>query len=138
MIRKTAKELGITQEELDDLVWVRDALDPTKTDVELPVWLDFDMRNWCWRGESGGLASCGTAACLGGTMHLRRAAKLLDKNMGDVTYADTHENDYDPSCALETLFFVWDHNRPRSVELAVRAVDNFLTGSDNPWGVGDR
>lgn len=133
MSRKTAEELGITQEEFDDLVWVRDALDPSKVEVELPRWLEFDMRNWAWRGEDDGLASCGTQACLGGTMHLRRAARLVDKSMGDVTYADTRENDYDPSRALEKLFFVWDHNQPRSVELAIRAVDNFLAGSKDPW-----
>lgn len=133
MQRKTAEELEITQEEFDDLVWVRDALDPTVVEVELPPWLEFDMRNWAWRGENDGLASCGTQACLGGTMHLRRAARAADKDLGDVTYYDTWEHDYDHSAALSCLFFKWDSNQPKSVELAVRAVDNFLAGSDRPW-----
>lgn len=132
MSRKTAGELGITQEEFDDLVWVRDALDPSKVEVELPRWLEFDMRNWLVVPE-GDMTSCGTIACLGGTMNVLRLSRRLGVGLDDVTEASIHEADSEHSVALSRLFYNWDHKQPRSTELAVRAVDNFLAGSKRPW-----
>lgn len=133
MSRKTAEELGITQEEFDDLVWVRDALDPSKVEVELPRWLEFDMRNWLVVPE-GDTTSCGTIACLGGTMDVLRLSRRLGVGLDDVTETSIHETDSEHSSALNWLFYNWDHSQPRSTELAVRAVDNFLAGAKRPWG----
>lgn len=89
--RLTAEELRITPRILEALLWVRDALDPTIADTNLPAWMWFEMHSWGGLDmESDGyddphippLTACGTSCCIGGSMEMYLAG-LIKLKVGD-------------------------------------------------------
>jgi len=145
MTRLTAEQLEITQAELDALIWVRDALDPTIPDHTLPAWMQFDMSNWGSIDTSERLAPCGTACCIGGSMEMHMAGLTAKLQVGDhvewddIRGWDDKLNDLtgrpSGSQTLWPLFYNYpsDHE-DRTREKAVEAIDRFLAGSVvNPW-----
>lgn len=159
--RLTAEELRITPEIYDALIWVRDAIDPIRTDVALPAWLAFDMNGWSSLEEDEPLTRCGTACCIGGSMDMYLAG-LINLELGhEVTHAERVLSESDPIHqrlaqanlldettpehmryhtkyrfgSLYSLFFEYKTLRDaRGPVQAVDAIDRFLAGNiEDPW-----
>lgn len=147
MTRLTAEQLEITPAEYDALLWVRDALDPTISDHNLPEWMEFEMNNWGYLSSFEPLRPCGTACCIGGSMEMHMAG-LTDLQINDrptprqaATWGDTLNNVAGrPSGSpnLYALFYSYPTEpEDRTREKAVEAIDRFLAGRVvNPWRVG--
>lgn len=143
--RLTAEELRITPE-----IWVRDAIDPIRTDVALPAWLAFSLE------EDEPLTRCGTVCCIGGSMDMYLAG-LINLELGhEVTHAERVLSESDPIHqrlaqanlldettpehmryhteyrfgSLYSLFFEYKTSRDaRGPVQAVDAIDRFLAGN---------
>lgn len=143
---KTAEELGITQPELDALIWVRDGLGNgtfTHADDENTREFNennrtgnyFNMNLTCHVNNGG----CGTVGCIGGWMwlHMHRDEVLIvddvfkptkKQNVAALDYIGEHER-------LARLFY--PRNREDWHLLTARdtvdAIDNFLNTGNPEW-----
>lgn len=142
--RLTAEELGILPLELEALLWVRDALDPTIPDHNLPAWIRFDMDEWLDVTLEEPLAKCETICCIGGSMELYLSG-LTSRAVGEVlTSTEYHDalrilpkragsTLHTFSIALDQLFYSYKSSR-NTRKGAVAAIDRFLSGNtSNPW-----
>lgn len=146
--RLTADQLNITRAEYDALIWVRDALDPTIADHDLPAWMRFDMNHWGHIEPNQPLGyHCGTACCIGGSMEMHMAGLTTDVKVGDrldpirahdwQSQLNNHTGHPSGSSNLHALFYSYPtDNEDRTREKAVEAIDRFLAGNtENPWQV---
>ncbi len=147
MTRLTAEQLDITQAEYDALLWVRDALDPTIADHDLPAWMQFEMNHWGALSSDTQLTSCGTPCCIGGSMEMHMVGLTSKLDVGDFPsseeatkwqHAFTKVSGYPAgSLSLSQLFYYFpDEPKDRTREKAVEAIDRFFAGNtENPWRV---
>lgn len=140
----TAKQLGITSEERDALLWVYKNLKEEKlvhvTDYEGAPrnQCTFNMATPLSRAEE----DCGTAACIGGWMSIRMAMKngtitdpeKIPDTVGDsidkYVYARENEN-----MTMADLFYPPGYIGYESIEIqeAAKAIENFLTTGKASW-----
>ena len=133
----TPAELGLTQEEHDALLWVRNCLDPEHPQ-KMPDWMKFDMDVWVFQ------TSCGTACCIGGSVDTvllglfgPQEPPNLERQISDserwleLSSARSREMKARGQPGLYNLFFNW--TAPSDAEHAVKAIDRYLAGSSNPW-----
>ena len=128
---RTAEELGITEEELDALIKVRDGLSSgcfTHVDGydEPPVKYGFNMV------IAGNHGSCGTVACIGGWMAIVMSSKMDDPLSLDVNDMKRYVSS---NMALERLFYppVSLYYSTITPDQAALAIDNFLATGDPRW-----
>lgn len=142
--RWTAEDLGIHPKELEALIWVRDALDPSIPDHNLPGWMTFDMDSWASVDTDAALSKCGTSCCIGGSMEIYLSG-MFSKKIGDSFSQDEYQGLDEAitattqgslvkfSDSLNDLFFTYSSRR-NTREEGVAAIDRFLAGNTNdPW-----
>ena len=123
----------LTPEQREALIWVRNCLDKNHSEV-MPSWMEFDMATWM-----GGRPSCGTRCCIGGSMDVYMAGFAEEGVSDDVPRAIRDSEIYyqlDRAAmtdeALYQLFYKWGDVDP-TPENAVKAIDAYLNGHQDPW-----
>jgi hypothetical protein len=89
---------------------------------------NFDMNHWTYSAGSPEQVHCGTVACIGGWAWLALKHAGLAAEAAYVVGNDSQER---PRSMLH-LFHVYP-KRTITAQDAVAAIDNYLSGSDDPW-----
>lgn len=93
---------------------------------ELPMH-NFNMRHWNY-GTRGSEVHCGTVGCIGGWAWLAlKHADLQDE--ADVIVG----NGEGRAVPMLRLFHNYPHDIDITAQDAVKAIDNYLAGSEDPW-----
>lgn len=136
---RTAEELGITQQEYEALLAVRDGLASGALVHELDYSSCPGARRFNMETTGKYSPDCGTVACIGGWMYAAmHNNEITESDFGRLSPAVERQANYvSSSSPMGRLFYppvTYDYHTI-TTEQAVKAIDNFVEHGDPHWSL---